>query len=260
MKPMDKSDKVYTVKQLSELAGVSVRALHHYDEIGLLIPSARSEANYRFYNAEDLFRLQQILFYRELDYGLKEIKEVLDAKDFDLIKSLRLQRKSLRQKLGRYETLITTIDKTINELKNQEGMITDKEMYEGFTPEEVERNRKEVAEKWGAETLAQTEANIKSMGKQEWGEVKQEAEEINLWLANAMHKSPDDIEVQKIIELHFNHINRFYEVSKERYQGLAELYVQDERFKANYDKVKDGLAEFLSKGMKVFCDNGLKVG
>ena len=250
---MDKSDKVYTVKQLSELAGVSVRTLHHYDQIGLLIPSARSETNYRFYNTDDLLRLQQILFYRELDFSLKEIREVLYAKNFDLIKSLRLQRKSLKQKLGRYETLITTIDKTINKLKNQEGMITDKEMYEGFTPEEIERNRKEVREKWGAETLAQTEANIKSMGKQEWGEIKQEADEINLWLANVMHKSPDDAEVQEIVELHFKHINRFYEVSKERYLGLSDLYVQDERFKANYDKVKNGLAEFLSKSMKAFC-------
>lgn len=256
---MEKSSQRYSVKALAELANVSVRTLHHYDEIGLLKPSFRSEKGYRFYQKSELFRLQQILFYKMLGYELAEIKQVLDRKDFDLIKSLQSQRKALSAKASNLKLLIATIDKTINELKKQEGMITDKEMYEGFSDEEVQSIKVETKERWGDEALA-VEARIKAMSKKSWKDTKQEADEINLWLANLIHKPVSDPEVQKVVQLHFNHMNKFYEVSEARYRGLANMYVEDERFKSHYDKVKPGLAEFLNKAIHEFCDNGMKVG
>ncbi len=255
---MENGNHSYSVKELSKLAGVSVRTLHHYDEIGLLSPAYRSEKGYRFYERPELFRLQQIMFYKTLGYELAEIKNILDDNGFDLVKSLRFQRKQLMKKQANLEELIATIEKTIHEIKSQEGMITDKEMYEGFSKEEANQMRMEATERWGDE-VSQVEQRIKEMGKKEWSETKQEAEEINLWLSNLIHKPVTDIEVQKVIMMHFEHISKFYDVSEVRYRGLADMYVADERFKAHYDKVKPGLAEFLNKGMHQFCDNGMKV-
>lgn len=255
---MKNGNQQYSVKQLSELAGVSVRALHHYDEIDLLKPSYRSDKGYRFYQREELFRLQQIMFYKTLGYSLDKIKSILDTKDFDLITALQSHKRVLETRAVDLNKLLETIDKTINELKNKEGMITDKEMYEGFRPEEVASIKEETREKWPEESV-EVESRIKEMSKSAWRETKQEAEEINLWLSNLMHKPVADVEVQKVIKLHFQHLHRFYEVSEERYRGLATMYVEDERFKAHYDKVKPGLAEFLNKGIHQFCDNGMEV-
>ncbi|OEK00075.1 hypothetical protein BFP97_00450 [Roseivirga sp. 4D4] len=255
---MEKGHQQYSVKQLSQLAGVSIRTLHHYDEIGLLNPAKRSEKGYRFYGKEELFKLQQIMFYKTLGYGLGEIKSILNDEGFDLITALQSHREVLKKRAVHLDKLMVTIDKTINELKNKEGMITDKEMYEGFDPKEVEAIKTETADRWPDEAK-ETEHRIKSMSKAAWKETKQEAEEINLWLSNLMHKPVEDVEVQKVVKLHFEHLHRFYEVSEEHYRGLAEMYVEDDRFKAHYDKVKPGLAEFLRKAIQQFCDNGMEV-
>ena len=255
---MDNGNQRYSVKTLAKVAGVSVRTLHHYDEIGLLSPAERSDKGYRYYQKAELFRLQQIMFYKTLGYELAEVKGILDKEDFDLITSLRYQREELMKKSKNLNQLITTIDKTINELKNKEGMITDQEMYEGFSAEEAKSMQKEARLRWGDE-VDSVHQNIRQMGKQGWKDTKQEAEEINLWLANLIHKPVNDIEVQKVINLHFQHMNKFYEVSEERYRGLANMYVEDERFKTYYEKVKPGLASFLKKGIYQFCDNGMKL-
>lgn len=255
---MDNDNQRYTVKSLAKLAGVSVRTLHHYDEIGLLSPAERSEKGYRYYRKAELFRLQQIMFYKTLGYELGKVKQILDKESFDLITSLQFQKEELRKKSDNLELLITTIDKTISELKNKEGMITDEEMYEGFSAEEAQSMQKEARERWGGEVDA-VHQNIKQMSKQGWSETKQEAEEINLWLANLIHKPVDDVEVQKVVQLHFQHMNKFYEVSEARYRGLADMYVQDDRFKDYYERVKPGLANFLNRGIHVFCDNGMRL-
>ncbi|MFY0592847.1 MerR family transcriptional regulator [Roseivirga sp.] len=255
---MKNNNQQYSITALSKLAGVSVRTLHYYDDIGLLSPSNRSGKGYRYYDRPELVRLQQILFYKTIGYELAQIKEVLDHEGFDLIQSLREQREALLDKKTTLVKLIGTIDKTINELKNKEGMITDEEMYDGFPVEKGKQLEQEARKRWGDEVDG-TKERIQSMSKQGWKDTKQEAEEINLWLGNLIHKPVDDVEVQQVIKLHFEHINKFYEVSEERYRGLAQLYVEDERFKAHYDSVKPGLANFLNQGMIKFCDNGLKI-
>ena len=249
----------YTVKQLSKLSGVSVRTLHHYDDIGLLKPANRSSSGYRYYEKAELLRLQQILFYRELDFPLKEIAEILNDPFFDLISALEFHKTELGKRQNRLEKLMATVEKTISELKNKNHMMTDKEIYEGFKPEEVEPMKKEVAERWGEDKLMESESRIRSMGKDKWEKLKQEGGEIYKHLASLMFLPPSDQRVQKVIQKHKEHIGNFYEVKEEIYRGLGNLYVEDERFKAFYEKIEPGLAEFIREAIKVYCDNGMKV-
>src|SRR5512135_267261 len=131
----------YTVQQLARMAGVSVRTLHHYDHIGLLKPSARTAAGYRLYGEADLLRLQQILFFRELDFPLADIQAILDDPGFDQVKALRDHRQLLQHEADRLGRLLKTIEQTISRL-TEDNMtmtpMTDEELYEGFTPEQIE--------------------------------------------------------------------------------------------------------------------------
>lgn len=249
----------YSVKQLAQLAGVSIRTLHYYDKVGLLRPARRAESRYRYYSKEELYRLQQILFYKELDYSLKDIARILDDPDFDLINSLRDHKRELMKRSGRLRQLLDTIDKTILSLKNKEGMITDEEIYAGFAKEEVPEIKKEVAERWGADKLEATENNIRKMSKTEWAEVQQEGEEISRWLANLMHLEPSAAEVQRVVKEHHRYMNQFYTIGIPAYRGLGNMYVTDERFKGYYENFREGLAGFLNKAIRVFCDNDLEV-
>src|SRR5687768_11942677 len=155
----------YSVKQVSKLAGVSVRTLHHYDKIGLLKPAERTESKYRYYYREDLLRLQQILFYKELGFQLSQIAEILNDEEFDLLNALRFQRTELVKKAGNLKQLITTLDKTIVELKTGKQM-KEEEMYAGFTKEETAKMRKEVKEKWGEAELLKSESRVGKMSKE----------------------------------------------------------------------------------------------
>lgn len=247
----------YTVKQLAKLAGISVRTLHHYDEIGLLKPRERSDAGYRYYGRQELLRLQQILFYKELDFSLQEIRRIMNEEDFDLLRSLQFHREELLRRSERLQQLLATIDKTIKELKNQKIMLTDKELYEGFPKGDV--YRKEAAERWGEKMIIETEDRLKNLGKEGWKNLKEEAEEITRTLAGLMDHAPSRTLVQEAIARHYAHMNQFYDVNETRYRGLADMYVQDERFKDHYDKHREGLAEFVRQAIHIYCDNGMKI-
>jgi len=249
----------YSVQQLSNLAGVSVRTLHHYDRIGLLKPAERSEKNYRFYGNAELLRLQQILFYKELDFPLKKIAEILDDPDFDFLKALESHQVELLRRADRMQQLLTTVDKTIHSLKNKKNIMTDKELYEGFSQEEIDAMRNEVKKRWGEKELLEVEERIQKLGKEGWDDHKAKGEEINHLLAELMDFHPSEKQVQQVVAMHFKHLNFYYEISKERYENLGKMYVDDERFKANYDKYRDGLAVFLRDAIFVFCQNGLVV-
>jgi len=251
---MSKTARTYTVKQLSGLSGVSVRTLHHYDEIGLLKPGARSEAGYRFYGREELLRLQQILFYRELEFPLRKIRELLDDPGFELLSSLEFHRGELRKRSKQLKRLLATIDKTIDELKNKTAMLTDKELYEGFPPGKGEEYREEAASRWGEDTIRDSEERLKKLGKEGFEKLKQEGDAITRRLAALMERDPADAEVQETIALHFRYTGNFFEVTPEAYRGLGKMYVEDERFKAFYEKYAAGLAEFICAGIEIFCD------
>ena len=248
----------YSVQQLSALAGVSVRTLHHYDRVGLLKPARRSEKGYRFYGKEELLKLQQVLFYRELDFPLKEIAKIINDPYFDLLKGLEFHKAELQKRADRYQVLLATLEKTITELKAKKEMMTDEEMYKGFTKEEMKTMRREVVERWGEEELLAVEERIRILGKEGWEDHQQKGEEINQLLAELSTLDPGDEHVQKAIALHHRHLNFYYEVDAGRYKGLGAMYVEDDRFSAYYDKYKEGLAKFLGKAIHVYCHNGMK--
>ena len=245
----------YSVKQLSKLAGVSIRTLHHYDQIGLLRPAFRSEKGYRYYQHSELLRLQQILFYRELGFQLNAVAEILNDPDFDLIKALQFHRRELHKQADRVQQLLVTIDKTIHKLKNEKVIMEDKELYAGFTAEEVKKMRAEVTQRWGEKQLLETEARIRQLGADGWQDNKKKGEEITQLLADLMDLDPGHAQVQEAIGLYHKHLNFFYEVTKERYRCLAKMYTEDERFKAHYEKYRTGKADYLYKAIGIYCDN-----
>ena len=137
----------YSVKQVSKMAGVTIKTLHHYDKIGLLSPAHRSDKNYRYYGKEELYRLQQIMFYKELDFSLQDIKAILSDPEFEVLKALESHKQALQQKADRFKVLLETLDKTIVELKSEKEMMTNEELYKGFSKEQAEAYRSEAIEK-----------------------------------------------------------------------------------------------------------------
>ena len=249
--------KTYSVKELSKLAQISVRTLHHYDHIGLLKPAQRSDKGYRIYGQEQLLELQQILFYREMDISLKEIMQIINDQDFDVLRALAFHKEHITKQARRLQQLLITIDKTINNLKNNEKMISDEELYSGF--DDPRKIKDEVIQRWGKESLEETERRIREKGKKGWKKHRERDEEINRLLASMVGFNPGDIRVQRVISQHFQQMNLYYEVSKERYRGLGKLYVEDERFRQYYEKYREGLAEFIHEAIDVFCNNNLQV-
>jgi DNA-binding transcriptional MerR regulator len=254
---MEKSERVYAVKELAKMAGVSVRTLHHYDHLGLLKPSSRTAAGYRLYGQKDLLRLQQILFYRELDFPLSEIKKILDRPGFRLTKALESHRTMLQERAERLARLLKTIDKTIQKLQEENVGMTDEELYEGFSKEQIEGYRREVSERYDPKIVAESEQRVRKMSKEQWKAIKQAGDEIPRRLAGLMDRQPGDGEVQKAIALHYQWIGNFYTASAEIYRGLGTLYTQDPRFRANYDKHRAGLADFMKAAMEYYCDHTL---
>ncbi len=249
--------KAYTVHQLAEMAGVSVRTLHHYDQIELLKPSSRTDKGYRQYAEADLLRLQQILFYKELDFPLREIRRVLDEPGFNPVEALEEHRRELEQRMERLKCLMNTIDKTILKLTEETMALTDDELYEGFSKVEREAYPREARERWGEEQVRQSEERARKMTKEQWQMQKTEGVEVPRLLAASMDKDPGDPEVQKLIARHCATIAMFYDVTPEIYRGLGQMYVDDPRFRANYDKHGAGLADFMKLAMEYYADHTL---
>lgn len=246
----------YTVHELSKLAGVSVRALHHYDAIGLLRPEARTESGYRLYGPKELARLQQILFFKELDFPLEAIRRMLDSPGFDESGALARHRELLLKRRERLDGLIRTVDRTLNSIKGA-NIMEDRELFENFDMSEVEAHKAkyaaEVDEKYKG---WQQRDKTKNYGRKEWAEVLLRGQRIQEDLARLMDegRDPADPAVQAAVDRHFRYIDEsFYDCSLEIYGGLSNLYVDDHRFTENIDRVRKGLAEFQSKAMKIYC-------
>ena len=255
--------KGYTVKRLAKLAGVSVRTLHLYDQNGLLKPESRTSAGYRLYGEEELLRLQQILFYKELDIPLEQIKSILDNPSFDLIKALESHKAALARRRSRITTLLATINKTISNLK--EGtMLSHEELYQGLPKEQAETYRKEAIEKYGRDQVEQSEKSLRSLSKADLKALKGESEEITQKLFSFMGRLPESEVVQEQIARHYNIIRKFWgtqfleDKQADAYEGLGNLYVQDERFTTIGGKPHPEFAAFLSVAMRFFARHNLK--
>ena len=253
----------YTVNKLAKLAGVSVRTLHLYDRSGLLRPSLRTEAGYRLYGEKELLRLQQILFYKELDIPLREICSILDDPDFDLLTALEQHRAALQDRRDRLSTLLATIDHTIVHLKKG-TMPRHEKLYEGLPKEKAEAWRREAIDKYGAEAVEKSENHLVNMGKEGFAKLKAEAEEVTKKLVTLMGEDPASAKVQEWVARHYAVIRQFWgtagspDLQAEAYKGLGQLYVSDERFTMTDGKPNPEFALFLSKAMAHFSDTRLR--
>jgi DNA-binding transcriptional MerR regulator len=249
--------KAYTVSQLAKMAGVSVRTLHHYDQIGLLAPSARTGAGYRLYGEPELLRLQQILFFKELDMPLDEVRQILDDPGFEQVTALEHHRQLLHRRMERLARLLKTIDKTIDRLAEEDMTLTDEELYEGFTTEQIERYKREAREMYDPALVEESERRVKKMSRAQWQAVGAEGEAVTTGLAALAGRGPGDPEVQALIARHHAWIENFYPCSAEIYRGLGQLYVEHAEFRAFYEKYRPGLADFMSAAMEHYASQVL---
>lgn len=249
--------RTYSIGQLAKLAGVTIRTLRYYDKIDLLKPAKRADSNYRYYGKEELYRLQQILFFKELDFDLKKIKEILDDTDFNLIDALAFHHGKLKTRKDRLGQLLETIEKTIKDLKEETTMLNDEELYKGFSQEEIREIKKEVVEKYDSEVVAESNLNIGKMSKADFSAIKDEQIQQAKELAELMDKPVDSTQVQLVIKRHHQTNEKFYKTTAEMYKGLGDIYIADARFTEFYDRHKNGLAEFLRKAMYHYADTNL---
>jgi MerR family transcriptional regulator, thiopeptide resistance regulator len=241
-----------TVSEVAELTGVTVRALHHYDEIGLVRPVQRTEAGYRLYGAADLERLQLVLFYRELGFPLTEIKELLDASDLDRGQALRHQRELLWAEAHRLARILAAVDEAITAHEKDETM-SEEAMFEVFGDRQRELQA-EVEQRWG-ETDAYRESRRRLAGytKEDWEELKAESEAIMRRIGEVYRAgAPADSDAaMDAVEAHRVQIDeRFYSCSHQMQVQLGEGYVQDPRFTETYESIEPGLTVWVRDAIR----------
>jgi len=246
-------DDEYTVGAVARLAGVSVRSLHHYHQIGLLSPSGRSAAGYRIYSLGDLKRLQQILFYRALGFPLSDIAEILADPGQDAHAHLRRQHRLLREQITRRQDMLAAIEKELEAAKMGIAL-TPEEQLEIFGTTKVTGEWAEEAEqRWGdTEAWAQSQRRAAAYTKQDWLDIQAEAGAINREYVAAMEAGipAGDPRAADLAERHRQHISRwFYDCTHDMHRGLAEMYLADERFTQNYDRMAPGLARYVHDAM-----------
>ncbi len=237
------------IKEFAEFTGVSVRTLHYYDEIGLLMPADIDRlTGYRYYDENSILRMQEILFYRELDFSLKSIREILSSPNYDKNKVLEEQKHLLILKKERLEKLISSID---DAMKGENVM-------KAFDNSEFENYKIEIKEKWGKTDAYKEHAEkTKHYSKDKWNNLVEEMNDILAKFAVCMKngKEVTSREVQNLVKMLQNHITQnYYLCTNEILIGLGQMYVADERFKNNIDKHMDGTAEFICGAIKIYCN------
>ncbi|ALC83515.1 MULTISPECIES: MerR family transcriptional regulator [Bacillus] len=247
----------YTVQKLGQLAGVSTRTLRYYDEIGILKPARINSSGYRIYGQKEVDRLQQILFYRELDVNLDKIKDIINASSFDEVSALKEHREQLFDKRKRLDLLIANVEKTIA-LSEGRIIMSDKEKFEGFKQKMIDENEKkygkEIREKYGDETINKSNEKLMNMTQEEYQKVKQLEQEVKDTLAEAFKTGDPASDIaQKAADLHKQWLTYSWsKYSKEAHANLAQMYVDDDRFKAYYDDKQPGSAEFLRDAIHIY--------
>jgi DNA-binding transcriptional MerR regulator len=245
---------MHTVGELSTIAGVSVRALHHYDEIGLLAPSGRSDAGYRLYAYADLERLQEILVWRQLGFALEDIRALLDDSARDRETALLRQRELVQSELERLGATARALDAALAAHRQGDEM-TPKSMFKDFDPTAYEE---EARERWGhTEAYRGSARRAAGYGEREWEQIRAEADSVVADFAALMAAgaAAKDAPARAVAERHRRHMTRwFYEVSPLMHRNLAEMYIADERFKASYEKVAPGLAQYVHDAVAANAD------
>ena len=247
---------MYTVKQLSDLAGVSVRTLHYYDEIDLLRPTQVGANGYRYYDDAALLRLQQILFYREIGLELMQIKDVLDSPDFDLLTALRSHRGALEEKINRLESLIDTVNMTIMHLSGEVDM-SRKQLFEGFSEEKQKHYEREARLQWGPDRVNESIRRWNSYSKEQQQAIQAGGGQIYTEIAESLEagKPAQSAEVQALLARWHDHIRYFYEPTLEILRGLAEGYRTHPDFIAFFQQIHPGLPDYLAEGIAQYVDD-----
>jgi DNA-binding transcriptional MerR regulator len=248
---------MFTVKQLSKLAGVTPRTLHFYDQIGLLKPSQVGENGYRYYGEQALLRLQQILLYRQLDLPLEDIRRILENPDFDVLRALESHKQELRKRIARMERLAATVDDTILHLKEKKPM-SQKQLFAGFSEEQQAAYEKEAMQMYDPEVVKASNRKWKSYTEAEKQRIGEEGDTAYRAIVAAIPKGAESDEAQAGVELWRRHMEYFWSPSDEQLLGLADLYNDDPRFKANFEKIDPRLAEFMRAAIKVYVDRRQK--
>ncbi|WP_143315933.1 MerR family transcriptional regulator [Clostridium sp. HBUAS56017] len=247
----------YTVQKLGKLACVSTRTLRYYDEIGILKPARINSSGYRIYGENEVDRLQQILFYRELGVSLESIKNILHNPSFNEENALREHRKKLIEKRNQINVLIENVNKTIA-LKEGKLRMNNEEKFEGLKKKFIKENEtkygKEIRKKYGEGVIDKSNFKIMNMTEKEYAEAKNIEEKLREVLSEALKTGdPSSTKAQEAAELHRNWIEFYWtEYSKEAHAGLAQMYVEDERFKEYYDKYESGTADFLRDAILIY--------
>jgi DNA-binding transcriptional MerR regulator len=248
----------YTINRLAKTAGVSTRTLRYYEELGLLTPARVRSNGYRIYGQKEIDLLQQILFYRELGVPLEDIRRIIISKDFDGETALASHLDALRAKRSQLDLLIATLEKTIKAAKGEIRM-SDAEKFEGFKQKLLDDNDRqygaEIREKYGEDAISQSYAKVKGMTKEQYAEVEKLSLEVNETLKAAFAQGDPAGELaQKACELHKKWLCYFWpSYSKESHMGVAQMYVDDPRFTAYYDKIATGCAVFLRDAVAIYC-------
>jgi len=248
----------YTINKLAKLAGVSTRTLRYYDELGLLSPARVSSNGYRIYGQKEIDRLQQILFYRELGVSLEEIRNILASKDFDGLSALESHLTALLARREQLNLLVANVEKTIKTMKG-EMIMSDQEKFEGFLQKLADHNEHQYGEearaKYGDERVNRSNAKVLNMSKEQFTELERLTEDLNETLKAAFEQGDPASELaQKACELHKRWLCFYWDdYSKEAHKGVTQMYVDDPRFTAYYDKISPGCAAFLRDAVAIYC-------
>lgn len=246
----------YTINKLATVSRITVRTLRFYDEIGLLKPAYIADNGYRYYQEKQLLLLQQILFFRELGFELKDIKKILKHSDFDKRQALKTHKKVLRAKIDRMGELIKTIDNTIKHFEGKKTM-DEKQMFHGFDTETQAGYESYLVERFGdkvKEHIQQGHKNIKGWTVRDWNAASQESAAIFRDLTDLLEKkyATDSERVQAVIKRHYDWITKFWTPNKESYVGLAQLYTEKE-WQKTFEMYHPELAQYLFDAMQIFA-------
>jgi DNA-binding transcriptional MerR regulator len=251
--------RTWTVGQVAEMFGVTVRTLHHYDEIGLVEPSERTRAGYRLYTPEDLVRLQHVVVYRRLEFPLEQIAILLEQSSADpraSVEHLRRQRAAVQHRLDELRELVTAIDTALEAAMNDRPA-TREEMKELFGNGFSDDYEAEAQQRWGeSDAWKQSRERTARYTKADWEQVKAEQEAVGRAFVAAMEAGvpPTSEAAMDAAELHRASIGRFYDCSYAMQRGLADMYLADPRFTKTYEDIREGMAQYVRDAIHANAD------
>jgi DNA-binding transcriptional MerR regulator len=244
----------WSIAQVARMSKVTSRTLRHYDEIGLLPPAWVGANGYRYYEQEQLLRLQQILVMRELGLGLDAIKEIVH-RGRDQVEVLKMHRGWLFAERDRFARLAQTVTRTIEELEGGENVTSMDHWFEGFDSAKQDELREEARQRWGAEQVDAANAHVKDKSKEWW---QAQGAEWATHLSALVRlidagRQPGDAEVLDVLDGHYQWLSGYWTPNRESYTGLGDLYADDPRFRANFDRTDPRLAEFMRAAMAAYA-------